>query len=171
MAINQVSLSFFSPRWDQRLTPDPSAQTDEGKPVQIADVVPVPGVGGHPLPVAAVTGWLTEQGFTTAGWGGGRVFERGLVRSMFGAERNTIVHVNGVAGEVSDLYCRFTLPRHNPPLAEWAAFAVTLCGRFQLRLVPGGCGPCCELEFLAAVRGARNYREFATAFGWEGDRL
>lgn len=170
MAMNQVSLSFFSPRWDQRLTPVPSARTDDGTPVQIADAVPVPGMGGHPLPVAAVTGWLSEQGFTAAGRGGGRALERGLVRSIFGAARDTIVHVNGVAGEVSDLCCRFTLTRDIPPLAEWAAFAVAVCGRFELRLVPGGRSPCGELEFLTAVRGARNYREFAVAFGWEGDR-
>ena len=37
MAVNQVSLFFYPPRWKQRLTPSPWARTDERKPVQIAD--------------------------------------------------------------------------------------------------------------------------------------
>ena len=43
MAVNQVSLFFYPPRWKQRLTPDARAMTDEGKPLQIADAVRVEG--------------------------------------------------------------------------------------------------------------------------------
>ena len=40
MAVNQVSLFFYPPRWGQRLTPDPAEVTDGNVPVLIADSVP-----------------------------------------------------------------------------------------------------------------------------------
>ena len=49
MAINQVSLFFYPPRWQQSLTPDAAALTNEGEPVQIAHSVPsVPSEGDIP---------------------------------------------------------------------------------------------------------------------------
>ena len=170
MAVNQVSLFFYPPRWQQRLTPEPKALTDEGKPVQIADAVSVAGADAPPLSAAAVNGWLAEQGFTPVEWGRGSVFERGQVRSIFGPEKEIEVSIGEEAGEITNLYIRFTLPRRNPPpLAEWSGFAAELCGCFRLRLGAEGVAPCGEAEFLAAVRGHRFYREFAASFGWEVD--
>lgn len=165
MAVNQVSLFFYPPRWTQRLRAiDPTALTDAGTPVQVASAVRADGSDGPAVPVAAVAEWLTGEGFTPVPWE--RAFERGRVRSVFGPEREVIVHVNGDATEVAELYCRFTLPRPHPPLDEWARLVAVLCGRFGLRLAPDGVGPCGEPEFLAAVRGDRNYQQFAASLGW-----
>jgi hypothetical protein len=166
MAVNQVSLFFYPPRWSQRLTVvDPTALTDDGTPVQIASAVPSESADEPPVAVAAVAAWLRDQGFTPVAWG--RAFERGRVRSMFGPEREIIVHVNGDAAEVTDLYCRFTLPvRISPALNEWAGFAAEMCARFDLRLGADGVAPCSAIEFTAAVRGHRFFQEFAMRFGW-----
>jgi hypothetical protein len=170
VAWNQVSLSFYAPRWQQRLTPDPTARTYTGEPVQIADAVPVAGADALPVPADAVVVWLAELGFTPVEWGRGRVFERGRVRAVGGPMPDIIAHVNGEAGDVSDLYCRFTLPGRTPPdLAGWAAFTAELCGRFGLRLPTGGLGPCGETEFMAAVRANCNFREFAASFRWAAE--
>jgi hypothetical protein len=167
VAVNQVSLFFYPPRWKQRLTPDPRARTDEGKPVQLVDAVPVAGAAAPPLSPDTVKEWLAERNFIPVEWGRGSVFERGQVRSIFGPEKEIEVSVGEEAGEVTKLYCRFTLPRHNPPpLAAWAGFAAELCGRFGLRLGAEGVAPCGAAEFLTAVRGHRFYREFAASFGW-----
>jgi hypothetical protein len=168
VAVNQVSLFFYPPRWKQRLTPSPTAWTDEGKPVQIAEAVPVDGADGPPVPADVLKGWLTERGFIPVEWGRGSVFERGQVFSTFGPEKEIEVSVGEEAGEVTELYCRFTLPRRSPPpVAEWAGFVAALCGRFGLRLEAQGAAPCGEAEFIAAVRDSRNYGEFAASFGWE----
>jgi hypothetical protein len=165
---NQVSLSFYAPRWQEQFTPDPTALTYSGQPVQVASAVPVAGAASPPVPAAEVIGWLAGRGLALAGWGRGRVLERGRVRSIGGPTPDVVVHVNGEAEDVSDLYCRFALPGRTPPdLAGWAAFAAELCGRFGLRLAPGGAGTCGEAEFVAAVRANGNYREFAARFGWE----
>jgi hypothetical protein len=169
VAVNQVSLFFYPPRWQQRLTtPNPAALTDEGKPVQIAGAEQVVGTDAPTVPTAALKEWLTERGFAQVEWG--VTFQRGQVRSIFGLEKEIEVCVGDGAGEVTDLYIRFTLPRRNPPpLSEWSAFAVELCHRFQLRLGAEGIAPCSEAEFLATVRGHRFYREFAASFGWAAD--
>ena len=79
------------------------------------------------------------------------------------------VTVGGDAGEVTDLYCRFTLPRAiPPPVAEWAGFVVSLCGQFRLRLGDEAVTRCSEADFFAAVWGNRNFRDFAASFGWAG---
>ncbi len=168
--MNQVSLFFYPPRWRQRLTPDPTALNHEGKPVLVASSVPVDSAAGPPLPPEAVKAWLAGRGFTPVAWGRGQFFERGRVRSIFGPEKEVEVSVGERAGEVTDLYGRFTLPRPAPPpLAEWALFAAELCNCFGLRLGGSGVAPCDATEFLAAVRADRNYRHFATSFGWEAD--
>ena len=70
-------------------------------------------------------------------------------------------------GEVKELYCRFALPRRGPPpVADWASFAVALCGQFGLRLGANGAGPGDEAEFIAAVQSDRNYQEIAAFRGW-----
>jgi hypothetical protein len=52
MAVNQVSLYFYPPRWTRRRTPFASARTDQGKAVQIANAVPVENEEGQAvLPV------------------------------------------------------------------------------------------------------------------------
>jgi hypothetical protein len=167
MGWNQVSVFFYTPRWQQRLTSDPKALTYTGEPVQIASAVPVGGAAAPPVPVGAVVGSLAERGFTAVGWGEGRVFERGRVRAFGGPMPDIIAHINGEADDVTDLYCRFTLPgRTSPDVAGWAGFVAELCGRFGLRLAPDGVGPCGESEFVAAVRSDHNYRQRAASFGW-----
>lgn len=170
MAVNQVSLFFYPPRWQQRRTPDPTALTDQGIPLQIVDAVPVTAADSPPVATAALKGWLAENGFAPADWGEGSILQRGQVRSIFGWEKEVEVSAGDEAGEVTDLYVRFTLPRRDPPpLPEWASFAADLCRRFHLRLGAEGFAPCGEAEFLAAVRGDRFYREFAASFGWAAD--
>src|SRR4051794_6546936 len=64
-------------------------------------------------------------------------------------------------GELTELYCRFTLPhRSRPALSEWSSLVVALCQRFQLRLA-GDASICDGDRFVAAVRGNENYRDFA----------
>jgi hypothetical protein len=168
VAVNQVSLFFYLPRWQQRLTPAPNALTDQGTPLMIADAVPVAEADAAPVSTDVVKGWLAENGFTPVEWGHGRTLQRGQVRSIFGQEKEIEVCVGDVTGEATELYVRFTLPRRNPPpLSEWAEFAAGLCRRFHLRLGAEGVAPCGQAEFLAAVRGHRFYREFAASFGWE----
>jgi len=164
MAINQASMFFYPPRCRQRLTPDPEALTDEGKPVQIAHSEPAEGDGDDNPAVSGgeVKEWLKGRGFTIANWGQGGIFERGRVHSMFGVEKEVQINVSEEAGEIVELYCRFTLThRPPPPLDEWAEFVSSLCARFGLRLAPDGIGPCSAAEFLAAVRANRNYQDFA----------
>ena len=168
MAVNQVSLFFYPPRWRQRLRPASGMLTDQGTPVQIADAVPVAGADGPVVSAVSLKGWLTEYGFAPVEWGQGGTFQRGQVRSMFGLEKEIEVCVGDDSGEATELYCRFTLSRRSPPpLAEWAGFAAELCRRFHLRLGAEGVAPCGEAEFLTAVRGHRSYQEFAASFGWE----
>jgi hypothetical protein len=168
MAINQVSLSFFAPRWRQRLTPDPTALTDIGTPVQIVDYVPVEDAVSVPVSAEVVVGWLAERGFTPARWGEGRILERGQIQSIFGLEQHIIAHVHEDAGEFSGLYIRFTLsPNVASPMAEWAQLVVALCERFSLRMEPDGTGSCNEAAIVAAMRNDQNYQRFATTFGWE----
>jgi hypothetical protein len=161
VAVNQISLSLYSGRWRQRLT--------QNRAVFIADAVPDPTADAPPLPPAVVKGWLAERGFNLVKWGRGCVFERGQLLSIFGPEKEIEVSVNEEAGDVTGLYCRFTLPRRSPPpLTAWAGFGAELCGRFGLRLGAEGTAPCGEAEFLDALRSNCFYREFAAAFGWEG---
>jgi hypothetical protein len=168
VAVNQVSLFFYPPCWGQRLTPSPTARTDQGLPVQVAEAVPLEGATGTPVAAEEVKEWLIWRGFTQTEWGRGSTFERGLVWSVFGPEKEIEVNVGEYAGELTELYCRFTLPRHTPPLvAQWSQFVAALCGQFGLRLGAHGDGPCGEVEFTAAVQSSRNYQEFATSFGWE----
>jgi hypothetical protein len=164
MAVNQVSLFFYPLRWTQRLTPS-RGRTDAGTPVQIADAIPVEGATAAPVPVDTVKKWLLEQGFTPVDWRPARIFERGQVRSMFGCEKEIEVSVAEHAGEVVDLYCRFTLPRGNlPPVNAWADFIAALCERFGLRL-PNGATPCTATEFRAAVERDRNYQSAIASGG------
>jgi hypothetical protein len=167
VAVNQVSLFFYPPLWQQRLTPDPTARTAQGTPLLIADAVPVADVDVAPVSAAVVKAWLAENGFTPVEWGHGRILQRGQVWSIFGPEKEIDVCVGDEAGEATHLHVRFTLPRRNPPLPEWAGFTAGLCRRFHLRLGAEGVAPCGEAEFLVAVRGHRFYRVFATSFGWE----
>lgn len=169
MAINQVSLFFYPSGWRQRLTPDPRLMTSDGETVQIADAVRDPSGDGHAVAGGELKDWLSAQGFTVADWGQGGVFERGRVKSIFGHEKEIQIQVGEEAGEVVELYCRFTLPRRAapPPLAEWAAFVASLCEQFGMRLDPAGAGPCGEAGFIAAVLENRNYQDFAAAFGWK----
>jgi len=168
VAINQVSLSFYPPRWQERLTPHPRSLTDQGTPVQIAEAVPVEGVDGMPVSCDDFLEWLTQQGFTADDWGRGRVYYRGQVRSTFGTEKEIDVCFSDEAGEVTGVDCRFTLSRESPvALSGWGAFATAMCQQFHLRLAPDGKTPCNEQEFLAAVRQHRFWREFARSFGWE----
>jgi hypothetical protein len=170
VAVNQVSLFFYPPRWQQRLTHDPTALTDQGMPLQIADAVPVASADAAPVWATALKGWLADNGFTPVDWGQGSTLQRGQVRSIFGLEKEVEVSVGDEGGEVTELYVRFTLPRRTPPpLPEWARFAAELCRRFHLQLGAEGVAPCGKAEFLAAVRGHRFYREFAASFGWAAD--
>jgi hypothetical protein len=170
VAVNQVSLFFYPPRWRQRLTAAPRAHTDQGAQVHIADAVHIAGADGPAVPAEELKAWLTERGFVATDRNGS-VFDRGLILSIFGHEKEMQVTIGEEACEITDVYCRFTLPRHMPtPLSKWTAFAVSLCRRFHLPLGPNGAVPCTEAEFLAAVRAHRNWREFAGAFGWKQSR-
>ena len=169
MAINQVSLFFYPPRWKQRLTPASGAMTPVGKPVRIADAVPS-GADAPPIPADELQAWLFGRGFTVADWGDGWILQRGQIQSMFGPEKEIQVNVGEAGGELLELYCRFTLPRRRrPPLTEWSRFVTALCQRFQLRL-PDGDGVCGEAEFLSAIRENQNYRDFADPLGWDGEQ-
>jgi hypothetical protein len=169
--VNQVSLWFYAPRWRPRLTPRGKAFAHEGEPVHIVDAVSIPGADAPPIQPAVVKGWLAERGFSPVEWGRGSIFQSGQVWSIFGPEKEVEVNVGEEADEVTDVYCRFTFPRRDPPqLSDWAEFAAAWCGRFHLRLGAEGTTPCGEAEFLDVVRGDRNYQEFAAAFGWEGDQ-
>jgi hypothetical protein len=165
VAVNQVSLTFYAPRWKQRLTTYPTARTFSGEPLQIADAVPAADEDAPFVQTGSIVGWLADQGFMPANWGRGSLFERGQVKSLFGLEKEIEVSVGDEAGEVTDLYCRFTLPRDTPPpLSEWAEFVSQLCKRFHLRLGADGIAPCGEAEFMAAVKDNFNYRDFAASF-------
>jgi hypothetical protein len=169
MAINQVSLFFYPPRWKQRLTPEPGTMTWAGKPVDIADAVPS-GAEAPPIAADAIRGWLLGQGFTVADWGDGWILQRGRIQSMFGLEKEVQVILAEEGGELVEAYCRFTLPRRaRPPLTEWSRFVSALCQGFQLRLANDD-EVCGEAEFLSAVRDDRNYRDFADALGWDGEQ-
>jgi hypothetical protein len=167
MAVNQVSLFFYPPRWQQQVTTSTRGRTAAVTPIWIARAARAAN-DGPAVTGADLKAWLTEQGFTSVEWGKGNVFERGQVPSIFGPEKAIEVSVGEEAGEVTHLYCRFTLPRDMPPpLTEWSAFVVLLCRRFCLRLAPDGVEPCSETEFLTAVRANRNWQEFAHSFGWD----
>jgi hypothetical protein len=167
MAVNQVSLFFYPPRWRQRLREIPGTRAVGGAPVRVADAVREPEADGPAVSFEAVVRWLADQGFAPVEWGKGSCFHRGQIRSIFGLEQEIDVDVGEEAGEATDLYCRFTLPKGElPPLHEWARFVAALCERFWLRLGDDGVTPCTEAEFEAAVRRHRNWREFAAAFGW-----
>jgi hypothetical protein len=115
-----------------------------------------------------VKAWLVERGFKAVDWGEDTVFQRVHLESIFGLEKEIEVSVTAEAGEVTEVYSRFTLPRCNPPpLNDWAEFAMELCNRFRLRLGAEGVVPCSEAEFLAAVRDNCFYRKFAASFGWD----
>ena len=168
MAVNQVSVFFYAPRWKACFTPHPTKRAGGGKPVQVVDAVPVEGTDAETLRVEAVVGWLGDQGFISADWGSGQVFLRGQVHSMFGPEQEIEVSVGVEESEVSDLYCRFTLASQSRPnLGEWSGFVASLCARFGLRLGAEGTAPCGEAEFVAAVLANRNYRDFAESYGWD----
>lgn len=170
MAVNQVSLFFYPPRWQQRCVPDPTALTDLGTPLQRVYAVPAANADGPLVSATAVKGWLAERGFTPVEWWPDGLFERGQVRSMFGLEKEIEIRVGEEAGEITDLYCRFTLPRRTPPpLSEWTGLMAELCGRFGLRQGSNGVAPCGEAEFRAAVQGDRFYQHFAALYGWEPD--
>jgi len=167
MAINQVSLFFYPPRWRQRLPPASGLQKWDGTSIQIADAVRDDSADGRAITRDEMNHWLAGQRFKVADWGYGRVFVRGRVRSMFGVEKEIQVNVTDEAAEVVELYCRFTLPRRKkPPLAEWAAFMASMCERFGLRLDSSRPQPCSKAEFIAAVLEDRNYQDFAAGSGW-----
>jgi hypothetical protein len=171
MAVNQVSLFFYTPRWQQRLTDASHGLTDEGKPVQLAGAVRNPLDEGPAVESDSVRKWLVEQGFSVAEWGEGHIFQRGQIRSIFGLEKGIEIHVGDKTGEVADLYCRFTLPKRAlPQLEEWTRLVTDLCARFRLRLGADGATPCSEEEFQTAVRRSRNCQDFARAYGW-GEEL
>jgi hypothetical protein len=150
------------------LVSDPTTRTDENRPVRIAHSVLRQDATGPIVSASDVKDWLAKHGFAAVDWGGGRVWERGQVSSLFGSEKEIVVHVNEQAGEVTDLYCRFTLPRPTaPPVSEWAALMATFCARFNFRLGESSSATCAESEFVAAVTSRRNYRMFARSFGWE----
>jgi hypothetical protein len=141
--------------------------TEAEKPMQLIESVPVTDSDARPLAPAEVKCWLTNQGFTPLEWGEGRVFERGQVHSTYGLEKEIEIRVGEVAEEVTDVYCRFTLPCDRPPsLREWAGFVADLCKHFQLRLEPDGTTPCSAAEFEVFVRGSIYYRQFGASFGW-----
>jgi hypothetical protein len=168
MAVNQVSLFFYTPRWQQRLTEAPHGYTDEGKPVQLVDAVRIPLDEGPPVEFDSVRKWLVEQGFSVAGWGKGHIFEQGQVRSIFGTEKEIEISVDEEAGEVTLIYCRFTLPKSTlPRLEEWTHFVTTMCTCFGLRLGTDDTRPCGAEEFQEAVRRHRNWQDFARAYGWD----
>jgi hypothetical protein len=164
---HQISISFYPQRWQERRTPDWTLLTVSGDPIQLIDSVPVTDSDARTLAPAEVKSWLIQQGFTPLDWGEGRVFERGQVHSIFGPEKEIEISVCEVAEEVTDVYCRFTLPRNGPPcLQKWAEFVAELCKNFQLRLKPDGTSPCSPAEFEAFVRDSIEYRQFAASFGW-----
>jgi hypothetical protein len=161
MAVNQVSLSFYPPRWQPQCT----------RPHVVAAVRSEDSTGPV-VNAAEVRAWLADRGFVPAGWGKGSVLEYGPVRSIFGPEKEIEVTVGEDGGEVTDVYCRFTLPKGPPPrLGRWAEFAGARCARFGLRLEAGGVAPCGEAEFRAAVRDNPNWQDFARHYSWdEGER-
>jgi hypothetical protein len=161
MGVNQVSLSFYPPLWRPHVTV--GRWNAMGQPiVYVAESVPAEGAAGSPVRADELRNWLAARGIRPAAWGGGSVFEQGQVRSIFGVEKAVEFSLAEVAGEVTEVYCRFTLPRPGPPpLETWAEFAVSLCGQFGLRLGAEGAALCRESEFLAAVQSCPNYREFA----------
>jgi hypothetical protein len=166
VAVNQVSLSFYPPRWQERLTPEPRSLTDLGTPVRIADAVPVEGAEEAAVSCDDFREWLRQQGFTAVDWGHGRVYYRGQVRSVFGVEKEIDVCFSDEAGELACVGCRFTLSREAPvAVPRWSEFVVAMCKKFLLRIAPDGTTPCREEEFLAAVKRHRFWREFAGLFG------
>ena len=168
MAINQVSLFFYPPRWAQRLTPEAGCFTSAGQQVQVASAGPSGADDGPPIRAGDLKAWLVGHGFTEADWGSGWVLERGRIESMFGPEKEIQVNISEDGGELTELYCRFTLPRRSrPPLSDWSSLVVPLCRCFQLRLAGDG-SVCDEGGFVAAVRRDDNYRDFARGLGWEG---
>jgi hypothetical protein len=95
VAINQVSLSFYPPRWKRRLTPHPLAKTDQGTPVEIEDAVRVEEDRGPAIAADDFKQWLIQRGFKPVDWGGGMEFERGQVRSVVGVEKEIDVGFSG----------------------------------------------------------------------------
>jgi hypothetical protein len=86
VALNQVSLFFYPPRWRQQLTELPGTYGTDGKPARLAEVVRDPETAGPIASFAAIVGWLEEQGFTPVEWENRRCFHKGQVRSMFGPD-------------------------------------------------------------------------------------
>jgi hypothetical protein len=91
------------------------------------------------------------------------IWERGQIRSIFGNEKEIEVSIGEEDGEVTDLYCRFTLPKGRlPELDGWTDFAVTFSARFSLRLPAEGTAPCGETAFREAVQHHPNWQDWAS---------
>jgi hypothetical protein len=87
-----------------------------GTPVQVAETERVADADAPAVPTAAVQAWLAERGFAPVEWGLGLTLQRGHVRSIFGPEKEVEVCLGDEAGEVAELYIRFTLQPRTPPL-------------------------------------------------------
>jgi len=93
MAVNQISLFFYPPRWQQRLVEAPHRLTDVSRPFQLVDAVRIPSDEGPAVEFDSVCNWLVARGFTVAEWREGRIFERGQVRSIFGIEKEIKISI------------------------------------------------------------------------------
>jgi hypothetical protein len=143
-------------------------RTPEGAPVQVVSTAPRKGEDSSPVEFELLRAWLEEQGFAVVSWGDGKILQRGEVQSALRAEKEIEIHVGDEGGEVTVLYCRFTLSRDAlVSLERWAEFVQAMCRRFGLRIGASENAPCGAAEFRVAVQQNLNWRRFAKNFGWE----
>ncbi len=114
---------------------------------------------------AVMKDWLESQGFKTASWGDGKIFDYGMVYSLFGTQQEIQIHINETDGEVAELYCRFSIPnpsKWSSPLQRWGDFFDEFIGRFPLRFSDDQ-EQCDRARFEAAVLADENYVAISNA--------
>jgi hypothetical protein len=87
MAINQVSLYFFPPRWQRRIIEEAVPLGGSTDSQELFEVARIGDSSDPPVQAADLKAWLLERGFAPAGWGAGSIWEFGQVRSFFGQEK------------------------------------------------------------------------------------
>ncbi len=160
MAVNQVSLFFYPPRWKRYVEPKRSPAQD----ARVLSAAPSLEPDALPVEVHEVRAWLEKRGFAASELAD--TFRHGTVESIFGLEKEIEVDIGDERGELAYLYLRFTLARSSPPpIREWADFVDELSRQFRLKLGNEPDATCDARRFIAAVRSHPNYELFSESWG------